>query len=198
MKLKTVVRISWVCALLTWVIFLVGCAGTAAWLSDAGQIIPLAASMVASILTLVAGLQGKSVSQEDLNIVTDFSQRAESGLKDVEALVDEYKRNATPTLQGEILAAAKAVDDNIQKFLADTKIVDTALAAKVTAIGTLVDSQLQAWIQVIPSLTAKAGEKVSFTVPYSSKEFKQAFDAVLNAPSGSPDVDAAVAKVKRL
>lgn len=196
--MKKAVRISWAVAVLSWVVFLVGCAGTAAWLSDAGQIIPLATSMIASILTLIAGLQGKSVSQNDLNIVTDFSQRVENGLKDVDDLVDEYKSNATDTVQGEILAAAKAVDDNIQKFLADTKIVDTALAAKVTAIATLVDSQIQAWIQVIPSLTAKAGEKVSFTVPYSSKEFKQAFDAVLNAPSGSPDVDAAVAKVKRL
>jgi len=195
---KRAARIAWAVTAASLLLACAGCAGAAAWLSDATQIVPLAASMIASILTLVAALQGKSVSASDLTAVSTFATDIENGLDDLETMIDQYKATPTANLEQEILNAANVVVSNIQNFLTNTQLANAALAQKVTAIATLVQTELKAWIEVIPALSATAGEKVTFTVPYSAKALRQAFDAILAQPTGDPDVDAAATKVKKL
>jgi hypothetical protein len=51
---------------------------------------------------------------------------------------------------------------------------------------------------LLPLLSATPGQKVSITVPMSTKQAKTAFDTILNAPSGDAQVDEALKKLHRM
>lgn len=193
---KKAARIAWLVTAASLLVVCAGCAGAAAWLSDASAILPLVSGTTASILTLIAALQGGTVSASDLTAVSTFATDIQSGIQDLEALVNEFKANGSTTTQGEVIAAAQAITDNIGKFLTDTHLANAALASKVTAIVSVVQSELQAWIQVIPALSAAAHTLVSFTVPLNAKEYKSTIKEIWATPTGDVAVDAATAKIK--
>lgn len=176
---------------------IVGC-GPLTWLSDSLQILPIASSMLAAALTLVGALTGSTLPAEIATIVSGVISKAMAGVRDIQAMIAEYKQNPSTTLLTSIEAGVKAVIDGINSFLTDTGITDPATQKKVVDILTLILTEVQALETLLPSLQAKAGTKLQITVPMTSKEAKEAFNAILDTPTGTPAVDAALAKLHRL
>jgi hypothetical protein len=176
-----------------------GC-GALTWLTDAGNILPIVGTMITGILTLVGGLTGATLPAAIATIVVGVISAALKGVADIEAMVNEYKQNPSPTLLGSIEAGVKAVTDNINQFLTDTlgTIANTALQGKLKAILALVLTEIEAFASLLPALKVKAGQNLTVTVPMTSKESKAAYNAIITAPTGDHAVDAMLAKLPKL
>lgn len=195
------------------VVWLAGC-GLATWLADANSILPVIANSVVSLLSLIALIRGGAVSAAEADTVTTWATSAENAITAIQTMVEDYQQQASTTLLGDIQAAVKAFTDDATKFLSALHVVDPASQAKIEDIVQLILSQVQAWATVIPALTATStaavnnvastarvfvrATTVQLTVPLTKKAYKQAFDQILSTPSGSAEVDAALAKVKKL
>jgi hypothetical protein len=181
-------------------LLVVGC-GALTWLTDAQNILPIVGNMVGLVLTLIATLSGGSILPVAIaTVVTEVITRALAGIKDIEAMVAEYKSTPTTDKLSQIEAATKAIIDNLDSFLNDTlgTIANQALHEKIKAILTLVLNEVVAFASLLPALHASAGQKISITVPLTSKAAKDAFNAILSTPSGDAAVDAALAQLKKL
>jgi hypothetical protein len=145
------------------VVALCGCTGVTAWITQATQIVPIAASMVTAVLSLIAALAGKTLSVSEATSIASVVTAIQAGLGDI-----------------------------------DVHVTDAATQVKIVAILTLVLNEVQSFASLLPVLKAGAGEQITITVPLSSKSAKEAFNAILDAPRGNPQVDAALAKLHRL
>jgi hypothetical protein len=186
-----------VLSLLCFVFVLAGC-GLATWIATANQIVPIAGSMAAGVLALIAALSGKTLDPNEVTTLTTVVGAIQKALNDISAMVTEYQATPSTTLLGDIEAATKAVIDNINQFLQDTGITDTATQAKVSAILNLVLNEVTSFASLLPILSATAGEKLTLVVPMPSKDFKKAYNELLTTPTGNTAVDAALAEMKRL
>lgn len=180
------------------VVAICGCTGVTAWITQATQIVPIAASMVTAVLSLIAALAGKTLSASEATSIASVVTAIQAGLGDIEKMVTAYQSAPSTTLLGQIEAGTQAVLGNINAFLTDVHVTDVATQAKIVAILTLVLNEVQSFASLLPVLKAGAGEQITITVPLSSKSAKEAFNAILDAPSGNPHVDAALAKLHRL
>jgi len=184
-------------SLLCFIVVLAGCAALT-WLTDANSILGVAGDTLAGVLGLIASLTGSvlaaSIASEISTVITD----AQAGVNDVETMVEEYQQNPSPTLLGSIEAGTQAVITNIKQFLSDTGITNAKAQEVVTAILQLFLSQVENWATLLPALGAQAGDKLAIIIPMNKKQFKAAYNKILSTPTGDPNVDAALAKMKRL
>lgn len=187
----------------------VGC-GLATWLMDANSILPVVLNSVLGVLQLIAVLRGGSLSQSEADAVTKIATDTQNALEAIQKTVDEYEQAPSTTLLGDIQAGVKAVTDNLNAFLAAVSITDPATKAKITDILTLVLDQITAWATIIPALsgTAKptvapntvnvAHDQFQISIPLTKKQYKETYNEILTQPSGSAEVDAALAKLKKM
>lgn len=171
--------------------------GLPQWISTAQSILPIAAQMAAGILALIAAFAGGPDAGAIATLSTVISDIGKA-LNDIQAMVEEYNSNPSTTLLGSIQAGIKAVSDQVAQLLTDTGITNTSLQAKVVAVLTLLQTEITAWASIVPLVQATAGQKFELTVPMGSKQFKQAYNSILNEPTGDPEVDGALAKLPRL
>ena len=172
--------------------------GLPQWIATAQSILPVAVQMALGIISLIAALSGKTLSPEVVATLDSVVGKIQLALQDLANMVSEYNSNPSTTLLGEIEAGTKAVIDNITQLLADTGITDAATQSKVVNILNLILEELVAWGSLLPLLKAQAGETHTITVPLATKEFKAKYNTLLNTPTGSATVDAALAGLKRL
>jgi hypothetical protein len=177
-------------------LFVAGC-NLPAWISTAQSILPIAGQMAAAVLALVAAFSGSTDSGAITTLSTVVSAAAKA-LTDIQAMVTEYASNPSTTLLGDIENGIKAVSDNIAPFLADTGIKNSALSAKVVAILQLLMTEVTSLASIMPLLKATAGQTLSVTIPFDAKQFKQAYNEIVDKPTGDVAVDAALAKLPRL
>lgn len=178
-------------------IYMGGC-GPLTWLSDALQILPIAGSMLASVLTLIGALTGSTVETAIAAKVSAIISKAMAGITDLETIINEYKANPSTTLLGSIEEGTQAVIDKITQLLTDTGITDAATQSKVTAILNLFLTEVKAFATLLPALNVSSGQTLTVTVPMTSKQAKAAFNTIIATPTGSPAVDAALAKLHKL
>jgi hypothetical protein len=188
--------LGYIFALMTAAMYLTACAAPT-WLTDAGSIITLVGLSFASIASFIAGLSGNPALSAALAEVSAWIGKVQTGISDIEALVDQYNQSPNPTLLSDIENACADVQTNIKQDFSNLGLPATVLNI-ISGIAGLALSQLVAWSSLFPAVSAKAMERVTITVPMTKNEFKAAVDAILNTPTGDPEIDAALAKVKRL
>jgi hypothetical protein len=201
-------------SLLGLVVLNLAACGLATWLSDANTILPVVLDSVLGVLTLVSTLRGGALSPAEADAITNFGASIQNALQQIQTMVDDYEQSASATLLAEITAAVNAVKSDLANFLPTVRITDPATQAEIEDVFTLVSEQITAWATVIPALTGTATatvptpagsahltvahDKFELVTPLSKKAYKAAYNAILARMTGNAEVDAALAKLKRL
>lgn len=173
-----------------------GC-GAPTWLTDASGIIALVGTSITAIGSFIAGLSGNAALAAGLAVVTDWIAKVETGINDVEELVSQYDAAPDAGLLAKIEAALADVEGNIQRDFSDTGL-PTSILGIVAGIAGLALSQLEAWGSLIPATKATAMMALTVKVPYTKAEYKAAVNAILSTTTGDIEIDAALAKAKKL
>lgn len=188
---------------------LTGCAGLPAWLTSADQLLPLIATTFGTILSgIAAALGGNPALAAAAALITKLASTGEAAIKDIEAMVAEYKANPEPTLLTKIEEAAQAAIDNIKQLLTDVGL-PAGIASVVQNLSQLILSQLEAWTKILPVLKiaetkgvmhARAALAAIPTAehPVTAKAYAEKVNAILATSTGDTKIDAALAKIPRL
>jgi hypothetical protein len=136
---------------------LVGCSLN--WIGEAEQIVGALIPAAANIITLVAALDGKSISAADLQTIQNAGTQAGADLQLIESLIAAYQtadETAKPGILNQISAAIDAVQGNLQGLLAGLHIQDAATQAKITAVVGIVLSEVESLGAIVPVVSAGA------------------------------------------
>lgn len=181
------------------------------WIAEAEQIVAALIPAAANIVTLVAALQGKSVSAADMKTIQNAGSQAGADLQLIQSLIAAYEKadeTARPGILSQIQTAIATVEANLQNLLPALHIQDATTQAKVTAVVGVVLAEVQSLEAVIPALesptlAAKSAARmghphpnVSLKAPLSASEFVNSYNATLTAKTGNADVDRVTAGLK--
>ena len=180
----------------TFTVALTGCA-VPLWLSDAGNIMPILLSTATSVLGFIGTISGNPEIAVAMGLINTYMTDVENGLKELEELIGEYNETPNETVFQKIQGVAALVSQNLTLILEATGL-PAAVATKIQSFATLILGQLNSWLSLLPTLSAKAGEKVTLTVPLTKKEYAAMYNKVREEATGDPVVDAALAKMKKL
>jgi hypothetical protein len=199
------------CSTLIWT----GC--STAWVGQAEEIVAALIPAAANIVTLVAALQGKSVSAADMQTIQDAGTQAGADLQLISSLIAAYQKADAATQPGilnQIESAINATQGNLQGLLPALHIKDAATQAKITAVIGIVLSEVQSLAAILPMVKAgttsassglQAESQNSHPVaqnatreghpqaPLSASQFVASFNATLTAKTGNADLDKATA-----
>lgn len=188
-------------ALFTACYFLAGCA-VAPWLSDAENLIPVIASSVLTVLSFLAGLTGNPILEAALADATTIVKDVQASLTAIEALIASYKKNPSDTLIEQIEGIAQTIESNLSTILNDAGI-PAAVATTIQSWAGLVLSQLEAWLDILPTVAAAVKsnslahlERPAVDKLMTASELKDSFTAIFAKPSADPTVEAALAAVR--
>ena len=176
-------------------IALTGCSTD--WIGQAEQIVAVLIPAAGNIVTLVATLQGKTVSASDLQVVQSAGSQAAADLQLIQSLIAAYEKAdaaAKPGILGQIQNAINAVQVNLQGLLPALHIKDAATQAKITAVVGILLSEVQSLAAIVPlvnrPLSVASGQLlVKLHAPLSASEFVRAYNATLTAKTGNVEVD---------
>lgn len=187
-----------------------GCSSN--WIDEANQIVGVLIPASQNLVTLVAMLQGKSVSAVDLETMQNAGKETAADLQLIQALIAAYEKadaTAKPGILNEIESAIGATQANLQGLLAGLHIKDTATQTKITAVVGIVLSEVQSLAMVLPivqkgrverfpTLAAKGAASMEHPVgagrprvPLSAGEFVRSFNSTLTAKTGNAELDRA-------
>ncbi len=193
-------------------VLLAGC--STAWIGQAEEIVAALIPAAGNVLTLVAALQGKTVSASDMQMVQTATTQASADLQLVQSLIAAYQKAdaaAQPGILNQIEAAINGVQANLQGLLPALHIKDAATQAKITAVIGLTLSEVQSLTAILPIVKAQtasgpAAAMARMTMaapvaararaPLSASEFVSSYNAMLTAKTGNADVDRATAGLK--
>jgi len=177
-----------------------GC--STSWIAEAEQIVAVLVPAAANLVTLVAALQGKTVSAGDLATIQNAGSQAGADLQLIGALIAAYDKAdaaAKPGILNQIQSAIGAVQGNLQGLLMGLHIKDTATQTKISAVVGILLSEVQSLAAVlpivqgeakIPTLAAKSAARMGHPqVPLSASEFVQSYNATLTAKTGNVELD---------
>jgi hypothetical protein len=195
----TLVRVA-LALVLCMTITLAGC--STAWIGEAEQVVAALIPAAANIITLVAALQGKSVSAGDLQTIQKAGTQAGADLQLVQSLIAAYQKadaTAQPGILNQIQASIGAVQASLQGLLPALHIQDTATQSKITAVVGIVLSEVQSLASIVPLVTAK-GEAPTLAaknaarmghprLPLTASEFISSFNTTLTAKTGNAELD---------
>jgi hypothetical protein len=196
---------------------LAGC--STAWIGQAEEIVAALIPAAANLVTLVAALEGKTVSASDLQLIQSVGTQAGAGLQLIQSLVTAYQQadaSAQPGILNQIESAITAVQSNLQGLLNSLHIEDAATQAKVTAVVGILLSEVQSLAAIVPlvqgqgtaagarlsvasgqwSVNAKASNGAGVKAPLSANEFVSSYNATMTAKTGNAALDKATAGLK--
>lgn len=176
------------------------------WMAQAREIISVMIPAATNMVTLVAALQGKSVSAADLSTIQNAGTQAAADLQVVEALISAYEsadETAKPGILSQIQSAIGAAQGNLQGLMLGLHIKDAATQGKVVAIVGLLQSEVQSLAALVPVVQGQGTEArvhgamarmaVQRKAPLSANEFVNSYNSVLSAKSGNTELDRATA-----
>ncbi len=185
------------------------------WITQAQEIVTVLIPAAANTVTLVAALQGKSVSAADLQTIQNAGTQAGADLQLIQSLIAAYDKADAATKPGllkQIESGIQAVQQNLQGVLPALHIKDTATQAKITAVVGLMLSEVQALAAIVPVIrgaemagkiptsaaksAAEMGHPRVVKAPLSAEEFVSSFNATLTAKTGNADLDRAAEGLK--
>jgi hypothetical protein len=178
-----------------------------AWIGEAEQIVEALIPAVANLVTLVATLQGKSVTAADLQTIQNAGAQAGADLQLMQSLINQYQKAdaaAQPGLLNEIQAAMNAVQTTLNGLLPALHIKDVATQAKITAVVGLLISEVESMAAIVPlvNLTASpammtmAVKQAKKQPPLTAEEFVSSFNASMTAKTGNAELDQAAAGLR--
>jgi len=198
-----------ICASLTFT----GCSSN--WITEAQQIVAVMLPAAANVVTLVAMLQGKTVSAGDMATIQNAGKEAGADLQLIQALLGAYEKAdaaAKPGILNQVQSAIGAVQGNLQGLMMGLHIKDAATQAKVQAVVGLMLSEVQSLAAVLPVVQGNAPAAAlratgsafgsahkrgplsatsSARVPLSASEFVTSYNSTLMAKTGSVELDRA-------
>ena len=164
------------------------------WISQATSIIAVLEPAAVNIITLVAALQGHTVSAADLNTITAATNEANADFKLIGDLLAQYNSaNAASTID-KINVALNDAKTHLSGILTALHISDPATIAKISAVIGVVIAEIQSLAALIPVVKGQTTMKAAH-VPYplDAHQFKAAFNAVMTAPTPNLAVNQAAA-----
>jgi hypothetical protein len=177
-----------------------GC--STSWIAEAEQIVAVLLPAAANLVTLVAALQGKTVSAGDLATIQNAGSQAGADLQLIESLIAAYDKAdaaAKPGILNQIQSAIGAVQGNLQGLLMGLHIKNATTQTKISAVVGILLSEVQSLAAVlpivqsnpkIPILAAKSAARMGHPqVPLSASEFVQSYNATLTAKTGNVELD---------
>lgn len=176
-------------------LFLAGC-GVPTWLSDAQNIVAIVSMSTAAIGSFIAGLTGNEALAAGLAVVSDWVTKVETGLNDLEALINQYNASPNPTILSDIESALADIKGNIQQDFSNLGLPASVLTV-ISGIAALALSQLEAWGSLIPATQAQAMTAFTVKTPYNKAEFKAEVNKIISTLTGDAEIDSALAKVKK-
>jgi hypothetical protein len=175
-----------------------------AWIGEAEQIVAALIPAVANLVALVAALEGKGVSANDLETIQNAEAQAGADLQLLQSLITAYQRAdaaAQPGILNQIQAAVDAAQSSVGGLLPALHIEDPATQAKVTAVIGIVLSEIQSLAAIVPLVGAKAApgkmaKQVKRQLPLSANEFVSSYNATMTAKTGHTGLDHATAGLR--
>ncbi len=187
------------------------------WINEAEEISAALIPAAANLVALVAALQGKNVSAQDVAVIQNAGTQAGADLQLVQSLIAAYEKadaSAQPGILNQIQSALNVAQSDLQGILPALHIKDAATQAKITAVVGVLISEVQSLAAVVPlvqgSATGAVSAKVSLlgnqnpgavahnaarmgqpSVPLSARDFVKSYNSVLTAKSGNASVDSA-------
>jgi hypothetical protein len=181
---------------------MIGTGCSTSWIMEAEQIVSALIPAAGNLITLVAALQGKTVSATDQAMIQNAGTQASADLQLIQSLIAAYESADAATKPGilnQIQNALHAVQGNLQGLLAGMHIKDAATQAKITAVVGLVLSEVQSLATIVPLVqgSGSGGQGLAMarmtavrpTAPLSANEFVKSYNSTLSARTGSPDLD---------
>jgi len=174
------------------------------WIGQAEEIVAALIPAAANVVALVAALEGKGVSTQDLQTIQNAGARAGADLQIIQSLIAAYEKAdaaAQPGIMNQIQAAIGTVQANLQALLPALHIKDTATQTKITAVVGILLSEVQSLATIVPLVNANASSKmmamatqqVKKRAPLSASEFVASYNATMTAKTGNADLDRATA-----
>jgi hypothetical protein len=171
-----------------------------AWIGEAGQIVAALLPATANVVTLVATLQGKSVSSSDLQTIQSAGAQAGADLQLMQSLIAQYQKAdaaAQPGLLNQIQAAMSAVQMTLNGLLPALHITDAATQAKVSAVVGLILSEVESLAAIVPlvnsnaspAMMSMAARQVKKQPPLTASEFVSGYNATMGAKTGNAALD---------
>jgi len=188
-------------------IALAGC--STAWIQEAEEIVAALIPAAGNIVALVAAVQGKGISANDMQMIQNAGSQAGADLQLVQSLITAYEKADAATQPGilnQIESAISATQANLQGLLPALHIQDAATQAKVTAVIGIVLSEVESLAAVVPLVknTSSAAAKAAgaghpsgpVRAPLSASEFVNSYNATMTAKTGNAALDRATAGLK--
>jgi hypothetical protein len=178
-----------------------------AWISEAEKIVAVLIPATANVVTLVATLQGKTVTASDLQTIQSAGTQAGADLQLMQSLVSQYQKadaSAQPGLLNQIQAATSAVQLTLNGLLPALHIKDVATQAKVTAVVGLLLSEVESMAAIVPVVNASASpammsmsrRQVTRQPPLTANEFVSSYNNTMTARTGNSELDHAAAGLR--
>lgn len=181
-------------------LMLAGCSTD--WIAEAEKIVAALIPAAANLVTLVAALEGKSVSAADLAAIQNAGTQAGADLQLVQSLIAAYQKadaSAKPGILNQIQSAILAAQGNLQGVLPALHIKDTATQTKITAVVGILLAEVQSLAAVVPLVSAQnqnphpvANHATTVghpRAPLSANEFVKSYNAALTAKTGNAELD---------
>jgi hypothetical protein len=189
------------CGMLMWT------ACSTSWITEAEQIVAALIPATANLVTLVAALQGKSVSAADLETIQNAGAQAGTDLQMMQSLIAQYQRSdaaAQPGLLNQIQAAMGAVQATLNGLLPMLHIKDAATQTKIAAVVGILLSEVESMAAIVPlvnpnaspGMMARAVKQIRKRPPLTASEFVRSYNATITAKTGNPELDHATAGMR--
>jgi len=187
------------------ILFWTACSTT--WISEAEQIVAALIPATANLMTLVATLQGKNVSAGDLQTIQNAGTQAEADMQLLASLIAQYQKaeaTAQPGILNQIQVAMVAVQSNLNGLLTSLHIKDAATQAKVSAVVSVLISEVESMAAIVPIVSGSASPgrmkleamQEAKRAPLTASEFVRSYNATMTAKSGNAALDHATAGLK--
>jgi len=178
-----------------------------AWIGEAEQIVETLIPATTNLVTLVATLQGGSISAADVQTIQNAGAQAGADLQLLQSLITQYQKadaSAQPGLLNQIESALSGVQATLTSVLPALHIKDATTQAKITAVIGILLSEVQSVAAIVPLVSASASpgmvtmaaEQVRKQAPLTANEFVSSYNAIMTAKTGDTELDQATAGMK--
>jgi hypothetical protein len=178
-----------------------------AWIGEAEQIVATLIPATTNLVTLVATLQGGSISADDVQTIQNAGAQAGADLQLMQSLITQYQKadaSAQPGLLNQIESAMSGVQTTLTNLLPALHIKDATTQAKITAVIGILLSEVQSVAAIVPLASASASpematmaaKQVKKQAPLTANEFVSSYNATITAKTGKAELDQATAGMK--
>ena len=169
------------------------------WIGEARAIVSVLIPATVNLVTLVATLQGKTVSAEEVAIVQSAGKEAAADLQLVQGFIAAYEKADETSKAGilnEVQNVIGALQGNLQGLIQGLHIKDEATQRKIAAVVGLLQAEVDSLAAIVPVVQGQGrGTPASRRLaagsknPLSAEEFVKSYNSALRAKSGDAELD---------